>query len=320
MVIYGDDLGEEKEGMRRLNPLEGLTVTFLGIIILLIILWYPHFPHGWLLLVQCIPLVLLALLVSEARWRWEEIKTVRFICNFSPIFFVIVIYELLGGFIPYLRPDVDDLLIRIDLALFGVHPTVWLERFFVPWLADILALAYASYYLIPVVLITILYFWGKEEEFSLTICTLVLGYYLSFVGYITMPSIGPRFTLASLQQVPLQGGAILNSVVNTLNALEGNPRDCFPSGHTQMVLISLWFAFKYKRPLFWIYLPICIALIFSTVYLRYHYVIDLAAGFTFAGITLLLGLKLWAWWVTGVTERSGRSYISSPPRPLSPSA
>jgi hypothetical protein len=49
-------------------------------------------------------------------------------------------------------------------------------------------------------------------------------------------------------------------------------------------------------------------------------VIDVAAGFAFAGITLLLGPRLWAWWVTGVTDRSGRSYISSPPRPLSPSA
>jgi membrane-associated phospholipid phosphatase len=201
-----------------------------------------------------------------------------------------------------------------------VHPSVWLERFFTPWAADILAVAYASYYFIPVVLILILYCGGKEQEFSVTISTLALGYYISYIGYIAMPAIGPRFTLASLQQVPLQAGTILNAVVNTLNALEGNPRDCFPSGHTQMVLISLWFALKYKRPLFWVYLPICIALIFSTVYLRYHYVVDLAAGFVFACITLLLGPRLWQWWVTGATERSGRSYISSPPRPRSPSA
>jgi membrane-associated phospholipid phosphatase len=306
--------------MRRLNPPAGLTVTFLGIIILLVILFYPRFPHGWQLLARFIPLAILAVLVSEATRRWAEIKLVRVIGDFSPIFFVIVIYELLGGVIPFLRPDADNLLIRIDLILFGVHPTVWLERFLTPWVADILALAYASYYFIPAVLITILYGWGKEREFSLAISTLVLGYYLSYLGYIALPAIGPRFTLASVQQVPLQGGAILNSVVNTLNTIEGNPRDCFPSGHTQMVLISLWFALKYKRPLFWVCLPLSGALIFSTVYLRYHYVIDLAAGFIFAGITLLLGPRLWAWWVTGVIERSGRSYISSPPRPLSPSA
>jgi membrane-associated phospholipid phosphatase len=306
--------------MRRFHPLEGFTIIFLGMIILLICLFYPRFPQGWRLLVQFVPLVLLALAVAAIRRRWGEIRAVGFLCDFSPIFFVICIYELLGGVIPYLRPDVDDLLMQIDLALFGVHPTIWLERFFVPWLTDLLALAYAAYYFIPVVLICILYFWGQLEEFSLTICTLLLGYYLSFVGYIIMPTIGPRFTLASLYNVPLQGGVISESLIHILNAIEGNKLDCFPSGHTQMVLISLWFAFRYRRPLFWIYLPIGIALIFSTVYLRYHYVIDIAAGCAFAGITLLLGPRLWAWWVTRVSDRSGRSYISSPPRPLSPSA
>jgi len=306
--------------MRRFHLLEGFTIIFLGIMLLLIILFYPRFPHGWELLLRFIPLVLLALAVAETRRRWGKGRAVRLLCNFSPIFFVIAIYELLGRVIPYLRPEVDDLLIKIDLTLFGVQPTIWLERFLIPWLTDLLALAYASYYFISVVLIVILYFWGKEEEFSMTICTLLLGYYLSFVGYISMPTIGPRFTLESLYAIPLNGGVISGSLINILNHIEGNKMDCFPSGHTQMTLISLWFAFKFRRPLFWIYLPICIALILSTVYLRYHYVIDVAAGFAFAGLTLLLGPRLWAWWVTGATDRSGRSYISFPPRPLSPSA
>jgi membrane-associated phospholipid phosphatase len=283
--------------MRRLNLSEGLTIVFIAIILLLVILFYPRFPHGWHLLVGYILLLLLALFISDARWRWREIKIVRVLCDFSPIFFILVIFELLGWITPYLRPDVDNLLIKIDLALFGVHPTVWLERFFIPWVADILVLAYVSYYFIPLVLIIILFFRGKPEEFSLAVTTLLLGYYICYIGYIMMPAIGPRFTLASLQQVPLKGGAILNSVVDTLNILERNQRDCFPSGHTQTVLISLWFAFKYKRPLFWVYLPITIALIFSTVYLRYHYVIDVVAGVAAAGITLLLGTRLWAWWV-----------------------
>jgi membrane-associated phospholipid phosphatase len=165
-----------------------------------------------------------------------------------------------------------------------------------------------------------LYFWGKEEEFSLTICTLLLGYYLSYAGYMAMPTIGPRYTMHALYNVPLQGGDVAKSIMNTLNALEGNKWNCFPSGHTQMTLISLWFAFTYKRPLFWIYLPISAAIIFSTVCLRYHYVIDIVAGVVFAGITLFLGSVILAWWTAGVLDRSGRSYISSPPRPLTPSA
>jgi membrane-associated phospholipid phosphatase len=294
-MIVTHKFAEEKV-KRRLNLLDGLTIVFISLILLVVILFYPRFPHGGQLLAVFSLLLLLALFISEARWRWKNINIVRVLCDFSPIFFIIVIYDQLGWITPYLRPDADNLLIKIDLALFGVHPTVWLERFFIPWVADVLALAYVSYYFIPVVLVLILYIRGKEEEFYMTMTTLLLGYYLCFIGYILIPAIGPRFTLASLQQVPLQGGVILDSVVDTLNAIEGNQRDCFPSGHTQTVLISLWFAFKYNRTLFRVYLPISIALIFSTVYLRYHYVIDVFAGFAAAGITLLLVAELWRRW------------------------
>lgn len=306
--------------MRRLPPLEGLTIIFLGITLLLVIFFYPRFPHGSRLLARFIPLILLALALSKVRRRWGGAKTIRFLCDFSPIFFVIAIYEWLADLIPYLCPNMDDLLIRIDLALFGVHPTVWLERISRPWLTELLSSVYASYYFVPVTLITILYFWGEEREFSLTIFTLLLGYYISFLGYIAIPSIGPRFTLASVQEVPLRGGSIAEFVMHTLDLLERNKWDCFPSGHTQMVLISLWFAFKYKRVLYWTYLPIVITLIFATVYLRYHYVVDIVAGFAFAGGTLLVGPAIWRWWVREKTDRFGRSCISSPPRPLSPSA
>ncbi len=306
--------------MRRLPPVEGLTIIFLGITLLLVILFYPRFPNGWALLVRFTFLFLLALTVSKVRGRWVERKMGRFLCDFSPIFFVIVTYELLGGLIPYLRPDVDGLLMRIDLALFGIHPAIWLERVSSPWLTDLLSLAYASYYFIPVILITTLYFRGGKREFPVIVFTLLLGYYLSFLGYIAMPTIGPRFAVASLQANPLPGGTITGTIIHIINLLEHNQRDCFPSGHTQMVLISLWFAFRYRRPLFWIYLPISILLIFSTIYLRYHYVVDVAAGFAFAGGTLLTGPWIWTWWIKGVTDRSGRFYIASPPRPLSPSA
>jgi len=281
--------------MRRINLIDGLTVVFTGMMILLLIFFYSRFPLAGQLVTAFTCLLLLALIISTVRHRWPDSKTVRFLCDFSPVFFINIIYQLLGRITPYIRPDVDGLLNRIDLALFGVYPTIWLERLLFPWVADILALAYTSYYFIPLVLIAVLYFRGRPEEFSITIGTLMLGYYICFIGYIFMPAIGPRFTLASLQHVPLTGGATLNAIVNTLNSLEGNQRDCFPSGHTQTVLISLWFAFKFKRPLFWIYLPIAAALIVSTVYLRFHYVIDIIAGFAAAGITVGMGYWLFTW-------------------------
>src|SRR4030042_1104691 len=176
-----------KKMTRRLNLLDILTVVFITIIILLLILFYPRFPRGWLLLTGYFILLLLALFVSDARRRWSKIAIVRVLCDLSPVFFILAIFELLGGVTPYIRPDMDNLLIRIDLALFGVHPTVWMEDFFIPWAADILALAYISYHFIPIILVLILYFRGSANEFSLTAGTLLLGYYICYILYILMP-------------------------------------------------------------------------------------------------------------------------------------
>jgi membrane-associated phospholipid phosphatase len=275
--------------LHRLDLIDALTIAFISIVIILLILYYPLFPQAQPLIAAFAGLLLLTSFISFARHRWKEIKPIRVLCDFSPIFFINVIYQLLGKITPYMRPDVDGLLNRIDLAIFGVYPTIWLERLYSPWMADIFSLAYISYYFMPLALILVLYFSDKPEEFAKSVFTLLLGYYICFIGYIFMPAIGPRFTLASMQHVPLKGGILLDGIVNTLNNLEGNQRDCFPSGHTQTVLITLWFAFKYKRPLFWICLPIGIALMVSTVYLRFHYVIDVVAGFTAAFITVVLG-------------------------------
>jgi len=221
---------------------------------------------------------------------------VEYFYYFSPIIFVILIYESLGDLIQYLQPDIDLKLIQIDLLIFGVHPTLWMERLITPWFTDLMSLAYISYYFLPVVFIVILYLKDRNLEFSESIFVLTFGYYLSFIGYILFPAIGPRYTLIHLQSIPLEGNFITDFVRDTLNALEHNKRDCMPSGHTQIVLIVLYLAYRFERKVFYIYLPIICLLILSTVYLRYHYVIDLIVGGLFAFICIIASPRLYRLW------------------------
>jgi len=190
-----------------------------------------------------------------------------FFNDFSPVIFIVLIYESLGDLIQYLRQDIDSSLIQIDLFLFGVHPTVWMERWIVPWFTDIMSLAYFSYYFLPLTLVFILYIRNPKLEFNESIFVLTFGYYASFIGYILFPAIGPRYALTSFYAVPLEGTWITDFVRDTLNALEHNKRDCMPSGHTQIVLMILYLAYRYKRFLFYIIFPIICGLILSTVYL-----------------------------------------------------
>jgi membrane-associated phospholipid phosphatase len=171
-----------------------------------------------------------------------------------------------------------------------------MERWVVPWFTDVMSLAYLSYYFLPITLVVVLYGKNRVAEFNMSIFVLTFGYYLSFVGYILFPAIGPRFTLTHLQTVPLEGSLITDLVRDGLNALEHNKRDCMPSGHTQIVLMTLFLAHRYERLLFYIFLPIICGLILSTVYLRYHYVVDLFAGGAMAVGCIMVGPRLFGWW------------------------
>jgi len=282
--------------MRRIAPTQGLTLLFLLALFSLVLIFHSRIP-SWRTLLLCYFLLLgflfLLKLSAEGRLksRWTE-----FLHAFSPILYVILIYESLGDLIHYLRSDIDATLIQLDLAIFGVHPTVWAERWIAPWLTDLMSFFYVSYYFLPVTLVVLLYLKKKTPEFNESIFVLTFGYYLSFVGYILFPAIGPRFTLASLQSVPLEGSFLTDFVRDTLNYLEHNKRDCMPSGHTQIALMVLYLAYRYERILFYLYLPIICGLILSTVYLRYHYVVDLFAGAVTAFGCILVAPRIYGYW------------------------
>jgi membrane-associated phospholipid phosphatase len=171
-----------------------------------------------------------------------------------------------------------------------------MEQWIVPWFTDIMSLAYLSYYFIPVVFAVVLYLKGRMVEFERSIFVLAFGYYISFIGYLLFPAIGPRYAMAHLYSIPLEGSFITDFVRDTLNALEHNKRDVMPSGHTQIVLMVLFLAHRYEKVLFSVFLPIICGLILSTVYLRYHYIIDLMVGMALAIGCVIIGPTLYRWW------------------------
>jgi membrane-associated phospholipid phosphatase len=283
--------------MRRIAPSDVLTLFFLIGLGLLTLFFRGQIPlwHS-LLLRYTILLGLLFLLILSSE-RQIMGKGGAFLHHFSPILFVIVIYQSLGDLIQHLHPaDIDPLLIRIDAFIFGIHPTVWMEQWIHPWLTDIMSFAYASYYFLPVIFIVILYLKRRMTEFNMSVFVLTFAYYVSFVGYIFFPAVGPRFTLVHLQSIPLEGSLLTDLVRDTLNALEHTKWDCMPSGHTQIVLIVLYLTHRYERFLFHLFFPIICGLIFSTVYLRYHYVVDLLGGAALAVGCVIIAPPLYRRW------------------------
>jgi membrane-associated phospholipid phosphatase len=290
--------------MRRIPPTQGLTLVFLIGLVILTLIFHSQIPL-WRSLLLRYAILLGLVFVLKLSWDRKAMGHAgTFFHYFSPILFVIVIYESLGDLIQHLQPDVDPQLIQIDFSIFGVQPTLWMQQWIVPWLTDLLSLAYVSYYFLPVILMVVLCLKGRMADLDRSVFVLAFGYYVSFIGYILFPAVGPRYAINHLYSVPLEGSFITDFVRDTLNALEHNKRDCMPSGHTQIVLIVLYLARRYEKFLFYLFLPIVCALILSTIYLRYHYVIDLMVGMALAILCMIFGPLLHRWWSAECGARS----------------
>jgi membrane-associated phospholipid phosphatase len=281
--------------MKRLSPFHGLTLFFLVGLIILTLLFRGKVPLWYSLVFRYLLCIGLLFVVQLPPDQKKSGKFRKFVNTSSPIFFIVLIYESLGDLIHHLHPDIDPALMRIELYLFGVQPTIWMQRWIVPWLTDLLSFAYLSYYFLPVTLVTVLYL-KKRPGLYPTLFVLTLGYYVSFIGYILFPAVGPRYAMTSLYTVPLEGSFITDWVRDGLNAIQHNIRDCMPSGHTQIALTVLYLAYRYERKVFYIFLPFVCGFVLSTIYLRYHYVIDLFAGTAIAISCMIIGPRFYRWW------------------------
>jgi len=279
-----------------LRPSDLLTLSFLVLLSGLAI-FFARRNLSWTGLIATYT-VLAAMVVAVAvyRTRVDSAKKGFYLSIVVTVITVLSIFNSLGALIACIHTTTFDAsLISIDHALFGVHPTVWIERLISPTLSAFLQFAYISYYFIPLSLGVVLIARGKLKEFEEVLFGILLCFYLSYIGYLLIPAIGPRFTLGHLQTGGLQVSPFIEKIQDVLNNLEKNKTDAFPSGHTAVSLMSLYYAWrKREKSLFTVLIPVVAGLIISTVYLRYHYVIDVIAGIALTILTTYLAPILFA--------------------------
>jgi membrane-associated phospholipid phosphatase len=279
----------------RLRPLEAVNLAALGVLVALtLLLWRRLADPGENLLRFALMGAFLAIAVFLAQRVDRLPKALRVAVDFYPAAFIPFVYESLGVLIAAARGRPrDDLLIAADRALLGGDVTVLLQPFVRPGLAAFLYVAYSTYYFLPLVLGGAL--WSRDRPaarrfiFTLSVC-----FYVSYAGYFTIPAYGPRTALADRHTVPLNTHPVAHAIDRTINELEHTKLDAFPSGHTMITVAVLIVAWRRQRKLFWILLPIATLLIISTMYCRYHYLVDVLAGIVLAFATVPLGDRLYA--------------------------
>jgi membrane-associated phospholipid phosphatase len=189
----------------------------------------------------------------------------------------------MGGAVPALRcARYDDALLSLDLRLFGGSLNVWLERWTTPALTDLMCACYLLFF--PLLYFSLgRYFFRHEERLGSFFAGLFTVYGLGFCGYLLVPAAGPYLAFPNVFTVPLEGGPIARAT-RALVEVGSTGVDVFPSLHCAVSAYILAFSYRFERREFWLLLVPVAGLWMSTLYLRYHYLIDVLCGFALAAV------------------------------------
>jgi membrane-associated phospholipid phosphatase len=270
-------------GSTELWAVDKIILPYFAISALFILGWWSTMPDAALHFAWHV--IAIAVLLFEIK---RPNRTSWVFRNWYPVFYVATCYKEMALFIiAARRTDADRLLAQLDFRLWHANPTVWLERIQSPVLTELLQVVYTLF--VPAVLLVAALLWRKGcyREFQYYAFLIALGFLASYIGYMLVPARGPRFLLKDLQHMPLQGLWLFRGMQSTLDRLESAHYDCFPSGHTELTILAWWGSRMVSNRLFKAYFAYTPLIIFATVYLRYHYSVDVLAGAVLAAGLIL---------------------------------
>ncbi len=259
-------------------------LSFAAVVILIVLALAGHTRES----LQTIPILALigagipafALLGPRAR-AWGVAR------DFLPVLVITGVFSMLEPIITGVNPARwDASFAAVDEQFFPAVVAGWRGFLGRPArFTDAIYIVYFSYYVFPVVVGAVVRFTRTAADYEELAFTVLLSFYLCYVGYFLWPTSGPRVSEGA--EAMLGGGAVSQAIRTFLRAAEGNHLDAFPSGHTGVSLVTLalgWRLLPSWRP--WLVVWTA-TIVFATVYIHVHYVIDVVAG-TGAGLGVLV--------------------------------
>lgn len=215
---------------------------------------------------------------TEFRWR------IRLL--FYPVIMNLV-YFVLTTAVPAVHPKLEDEMLQAaDRWLVGTDLSLLLQAWVQPILTEFLSFCYL-WYLFYLFASETKYFMGSLETLKKFYAGLFSIYAIGYLGYSTMPALGPHMALADQFWVPLEG-CWFTQATSRMVLAASNRVDLFPSLHVANSLYILLFDRRHDPRRFCFSVVPCLGLFLSTIYLRYHYLIDVVCGVALALVALRL--------------------------------
>jgi len=286
------------------------TQAYLAIVALLILALHgtavPLWP--WLVSAHAIGMVLVHGLI-QSHARWPENRILDFLRHFYPVLLYIGFFRETGELNQMFASDfLDPVFIRLDEKIFGAQPSLTFMQSLPYWpVSEMFYASYFSYYVMIVGVGLALYLRDRRRFFHyLSVVSFV--FYVCYFTYIFTPVTGPRVFFRAVdgyelppdvrpQLVPefpaaVQAGPFFRLMAWIYDNFEASGA-AFPSSHVAVAITTLYFSFRYLRQIRFAHLVMVVLLCLSTVYCRYHYVVDVAAGIVTAALLVPLGSWLY---------------------------
>lgn len=197
---------------------------------------------------------------------------------------------------------VDADLYALDLRVLGFEPAEAFDRFVTPATTEWFSFFYFGYFFLVAAHVFPMMLTNPPPrvlgEFALGFLAL---FCIGHVLYIIVPGHGPYQHLASRFQNELTGPVWWRAVRAAVDSGDVASRtDIFPSLHTGAPTYLALFSIRHRRlnPFRFTWLPLTIAtsqIILATMFLRWHYAVDVAAGLALATTIAVLAPRIVAW-------------------------
>ena len=218
-----------------------------------------------------------------------EQKFWHFWRHWYPHLFFLFCFEELRKLVHLVSPGWQDArLIAADYWLTGVHPAVWLEQFATPARNDFMQFAYLTYFAYLLVVGGVLYYRKDWQGYWSVMTYSAVAYGIGYVVAISFPIESPWFSMAGAWHADLRGGPF-TAVINFIEHYGRVRGAAFPSEHVAGSFAALWGAWRHRRWLFRVMLPLVLCMCVSTVWGRYHYVVDIFGGIVTGTLGYLIG-------------------------------
>ena len=262
----------------------------------------PHWPL--LLAANGVGIALVHALIQSYAAHPRN-RALDFFRHFYPVLLYAGLYRetaalnhgLVSGFL-------DPFFIRLEGRIFGLQPSLaFMDRLPSVGVSELFYAAYFSYYLM-IGGVGLALFVRNRRHFFHYVSVISFAFYICYLIFIFLPVVGPPIFFEEISGyrlpadvqpavLPIYPEAITAGPFYRIMALiyrmfEG-PGAAFPSSHVVIAIATVFFSFRYLRPIRWPHLAVAILLCLATVYCRYHYAVDVVAGVLTAAVLIPLG-------------------------------